>query len=358
MTDPNESIYYENFNDPFNDNFCFSFFNVFSIEEENKMELNYNLYSDVSSSNKFDYNKVLTIDEEIETFNIKTCNNIITAPTTNENIPSYISLEDIKNNYLSFKFKDNNFRQIIVPGKNTKKYHNYLNNIKENNAKAIMFQTSKKKVKKERKFDLDEIVLKIKSNITKNIITFINALIIDKNQSIKEKNKNNEKQYEEDEIALLSPLQYDLISRPMNRIFNISLLGQKIYKILSNDTSDNKKKSNYEIIKEIINSKNKENQIIKEALMLTWRDYLDIFRYNYTNALKSKIGNTLFEKIKENFNKIDTFISEMSEKNYNNDNKKNDYLSSLLLLTYNYERYFNKKHTRKPCKNKEIKKVK
>ena len=62
------------------------------------------------------------------------------------------------------------FRQIIVPGKNTKKYHNYLNNIKENNVKAIMFQTSKKKVKKERKFDLDEIVLKIKSNIIKNII--------------------------------------------------------------------------------------------------------------------------------------------------------------------------------------------
>ena len=215
-----------------------------------------------------------------------------------------------------------------------------------------MFQTSKKKVKKERKFDLDEIVLKIKSNIIKNIITFINALIIENNQSIKE--KNNEKQNEEDadEIALLSPLKYDLISRPMNSIFNLSLLDQKIYNILSNEISDNTKKSNYEIIKKIINSKNKENQIIKEALMLTWRDYLDIFRYNYTNALKSKIGNTLFEKIKENFNKIDTFISEMSEKNYNNENKKNDYLSSLLLLTYNYERYFNKKKTRKHCQNK------
>jgi hypothetical protein len=361
MNDPNESIYYsENYIDSFNDNFCFPFFNVFSIEEENKMELNYNLYSDVSSSNKFDYNKVLTIDEEIKTFNIKTCNNIITAPTTNENISSYISLEEIQNNYLSFKFKDNNFRQIIVPGKNTKKYHNYLNNIKENNVKAIMFQTSKKKVKKERKFDLDEIVLKIKSNIIKNIIIFINTLIIDKNQLIKEKNKNDEKQNEEDadEIALLSPLKYDLISRPMNSIFNLSLLDQKIYNILSNEISDNTKKSNYEIIKKIINSKNKENQIIKEALMLTWRDYLDIFRYNYTNALKSKIGNTLFEKIKENFNKIDTFISEMSEKKYNNENKKYDYLTSRLLLAYNYERYFNKKHTRKPCKKREIKKVK
>ena len=81
-------------------------------------------------------------------------------------------------------------------------------------------------------------------------------------------------------------------------------------------------------------------------------DYLDIFRYNYTKALKSKIGKTLIEKIKENFNKIDTFISEMFGKNYNNENKKSDYLSSLLLLTYNYERYFNKKKTRKHCQNK------
>ena len=136
-----------------------------------------------------------------------------------------------------------------------------------------MFQTSNKKVKKERKFDIDEIVLKIKSNMTKNIITFINTLLIDKNQSINEKNKNNEKQYEENEIALLSPLKYDLISRPMNSTFNLSLLDQKIYKRLSNDTSNNNKKNNYEIIKKIINSKNKENILfygIKEALMLTW----------------------------------------------------------------------------------------
>ena len=197
--------------------------------------------------------------------------------------------------------------------------------------------------------------------MTKNIITFINTLLIDKNQSINEKNKNNEKQYEENEIALLSPLKYDLISRPMNSTFNLSLLDQKIYKILSNDTSNNNKKNNYEIIKKIINSKNKENHIIlwnKRSIDVDMGDYLDIFRYNYTKVLKSKIGKTLIEKIKENFNKIDTFISEMSEKKYNNENKKNDYLSSLLLLTYNYERYFNKKHTRKPRKNKEIKKVK
>ena len=109
--------------------------------------------------------------------------------------------------------------------------------------------------------------------MTKNIITFINTLLIDKNQSINEKNKNNEKQYEEHEIALLSPLKYDLMSRPMNSTFNLSLLDQKIYKILSNDTSNNNKKNNYEIIKKIINSKNKENILfygIKEALMLTW----------------------------------------------------------------------------------------
>ena len=97
MTDINKSIYYsENYNDLINNICCFPFFNEFLIEEENERELIFNLNFDVKSSNKFDSNKVLTNDKEIETFNIKTCINIITAPTTNENISSYISLEKIK----------------------------------------------------------------------------------------------------------------------------------------------------------------------------------------------------------------------------------------------------------------------
>ena len=148
MTDINTSIYYsENYNDLINNICCFPFFNEFLIEEENERELNSNLNFDVKSSNKFDSNKVLTNDKEIETFNIKTCINIITAPTTNENISSYISLEKIKQ-FIILKIKNNDFIKILVPGKNTKKYHNYLNDIKENNIKEIVFQTSKKCIKK------------------------------------------------------------------------------------------------------------------------------------------------------------------------------------------------------------------
>ena len=77
--------------------------------------------------------------------------------------------------------------------------------------------------------------MKIKSNITKYIIELINSLI-------KKNNEQNKK------IPLLLPLKYELISRPMGKIFNMELLNQPIYKILSNDISGRFPKLNYYII--------------------------------------------------------------------------------------------------------------
>ena len=65
MTDINTSIYYsENYNDLINNTSCFPFFSEFSIEEEKEREINFNICFDVKSSNKSDFNKVLTNDSK------------------------------------------------------------------------------------------------------------------------------------------------------------------------------------------------------------------------------------------------------------------------------------------------------
>ena len=281
---------------------------------------------DIASSKKQPIIK--NIYNDFETFNIKTCFNISTSQSTNGNIPSYISLDNIKNILLCHNKKNKNIVDIIIPGNNTKKCHNFFNQINDNNnyndETKYLFKISKKNA---RKYDIDEMVMKIKSNVTKYIIELINSLI-------KEKSSKNTKK-----MSLL-PLKYKLISRPMDRIFNIELLNQPIYKILSNDISGKFPKKNYCIINNIINTINKEYLIIKKALELTWGDYLDIFRYNYTEKIKEKIENNNLNEIKNKFDKIDSFICELYVKKYDNDNEKKDYLSSILLLTYNYERYF------------------
>ena len=324
---------------------CFGPNNNYNNEFFNDEKINNDIY--LLNKNKSYQKPPIPKDDnekDFGTFNIKTCYNTSTNHTTCENIPSYIPLDTIKNNLLCHS-KNKDILDIIILGNNTKKCYKFLNQINDNNnyinENKNLFKVSKKNG---RKYDLDEIVLKIKSNITIYIFSLINSLI-------KEIINNNKKHK-------LMPLKYGLISRPMDKIFNIKLLNQPIYTILSNDTSNKDVKKNYNIINNIINSNNKDYLIIKKALELTWGDYLDIFRYNYTPKLIEKIGKNILDEIKNKFDKIDSFMSELYVQKYDNDDEKNDYLSSVLLLTYNYERYFMLKKIRKPSLNKTIKKKK
>ena len=332
-----ESNNYEPINDFYNTNIYLSEYNNnFEFLNDEKISNEEFLSNkDIKSSQKMSHFQDFKNDQNFVTFNINSCNNYTTNHTTCDNIPSYIPLENCKDNLLS-QIINKDILDILIPGKNTKKCYNFINQINENNNNKYFFNISKKNG---RKFDLDEIVLKIKSNIIKLIFKFINSLIKNIN------NKNNK-------LDLLLPLKYELISRPMDKLFNLKLLNQPIYKILSNDISGQNPKKNYLIINYIINSINKEYLIIKKALELTWGDYLDIFRYNYTQKLEEKMGKNLFDEIKNQFDKIDNFICELYVKMDENENEKNDYLSSVLLLTYNYERYFMIKKIRNKNTNK------
>jgi hypothetical protein len=99
---------------------------------------------------------------------------------------------------------------------------------------------------------------------------------------------------------------------------------------------------------------------LKSVLELRLADFLDIFRYNVTDDIKKKIDEKIIEKF-EKFKKVDNFIDEIynesNEKKFVNENEKKDYLSSILLLLLNYERYFILKKPKNRENNKKEKNI-
>lgn len=339
----------------------FEYFLTFNKEEEDvKSGIVDNLKFDSSVKSSNIYNNIININEfndgmknEISTFNIKTI--CTTNDIKNELSFPYISFDKIKNfishnkdlAYLVEKFIKNG-------GDKIQKYIDFfkgdedkinLDEIyeKDNANNNLNKNTNIFKVTSKRRNDLDEIILKIKSNLTKYIKDFINFLIKEKNIKTKE----------------LLPLKYELINRPMINNFNLNLLEKPIYQILANDISGKSIKNNYDIIMNLKDLKDEKYGIIKKALDLTWGDYLDIFRYYPIKKLQNKMEEEILEEIIKKFqNKVDTFIEEKKNDKYDSDNEKFIYLGALILSIYNYERYFILKKGRKSCENRKNKRKK
>lgn len=320
-------------------NFTLSINDRFDIcdEEQPKNDLAENLVNFLDNNKQFQKQNVENDSNnknKIIVFNIETYTEI----KIEKEEPPFISVEEILKilkeksvlkYYLELNTKDSN---IITN-------EDLFNNNIQNTTKKIFNITSKKI----RKFCNDEIILKIKSNINKSIIVFINLLIEEKNKSLTSKKVSPEKN-------MLSPIKYDLISRPLTRNFNLELLDTPLFKILSNDTNYNYPKNNFDIINNIMNSEDNNYQNLKSALKLTWKDYLNIFRYNNSEL---KADENLLKIIDEKFNKVDAFIDNL--KNIKKE-EKNDYIISILLNLFNYERFFINRQTRKPTNKKDKKK--
>ena len=165
-----------------------------------------------------------------------------------------------------------------------------------------------KQINKFRKFDPDQMINKIKRSLNESIRQYINSFL-----EIKYK---------------VCKLKKQLINEASDAHFNLMYLNQPLYSILINDSNDINKLSNYDKIKFIY----KDNKDLIDNLELTIQDYLDIFRYKKTN-------------VKFQFKLVD-FLTKLSrEIKFNDINEKKeiikkDYVSSVLLLTYNYERFF------------------
>jgi hypothetical protein len=241
----------------------------------------------------------------------------------------YFSLEVIFNEYGDFFiklypkiFKDEDELVKMEEFGICKKIVNYLKapedeenkKIEDNKHQVMIKQESEENISKKsniRKDDRDKMMLKI---LTKLASSFRKAT-------------NSFKEFKIRKIKIINP---KLINEKLDAYFIFEYLRQHLYAILSNESSkDTNIESNKSIIEEIMKENNKEKEVIKH-LYLTVQKCLDYFRYKEENEnFKYKLVDFLIEEFEFQTKKKGESISFSKE-----------YIASLLLLTYNFERFF------------------
>ena len=199
---------------------------------------------------------------------------------------------------------------------------------------------------KHKKNSEDNIIFKIKSNYNNWLLNLINKFI-------EKYSPNSEK---------LKKIDFQNFSKIINQEKNISFLNMKLCEIFSQNISliysklineNGGKDHNKKIIERIMKSEDEKLKIVKELLKITYKDGLDIYRFkeNETNLSKTLIDEiiNLMEGRVDKFLK-DTYKNEI-KKNQNNE-AAYDFVSSLLIMVYNYERWFLMKTPRKKKENK------
>ena len=148
------------------------------------------------------------------------------------------------------------------------------------------------------------MIIKIKTQLLESIRNYINS-------------------FDEMKYCEIYKLKKDLINKNTTANFNLIYLTQKLYNILSNDSSESNYNSNKDKILEI---KNQNFSFFNKNFCLTIQECLDIFRYEEQNLhFKDKLVEFL---IKE-------YTVSKDDEEY-----RKDYIASLILLVYNFERFF------------------
>ena len=336
-----------------------------------------------SQDNNCDQNKNTSINNNL---NIEKSNNNINI---NEQISDKNELEifnyitfkaEYKKKYKNYKFKEPpfiNLEHILDDNNNKSMIENLSKNgilIEKKNLSKIKegiifknlanFLEHKKKegntVNQSDYSSITIIRIFMPDNMSTKIKTFLSNQIIVRINSFEEMEKK------------ILVLKAELINKQIKGDFNYIYLDKNIYSIISNDSKYNNYdyNYNYKIVSELL-QKNKaieEPSEIVEFLKLKVKDVLDIIRYkskidDKTNIIK-KLDSFLISqknifrdipKRKKEVKNLDYFIKSCKEKLGYDENKiLEDYICSLLLLTFNLERFF---YLRKPrgFKKKKIK---
>ena len=177
----------------------------------------------------------------------------------------------------------------------------------------------------------DNIVLKIKTKIFKEILNFLNNIL---NTNHEESNKKK-----------LRELDYNLI-RQMKRDTNLKLLNMTLKDIFSQEISSKiktvKSNSNKLFIKKIMKEK-KIKEIIKFSFDLQLREWINLF------TMKNKIENfknlskESYNEINKKLPKVDIILNGILNENKNNKR----YFSYFIFYLYNFENYFLSKQSRR-----------
>ena len=197
----------------------------------------------------------------------------------------------------------------------------------------------------------DNLMFKIKSNFNNWILRSINRYLSKDEQ--------------------LSKINFKDFSKNINTKENILFLNTELHKLYSKDISEiyNKKikvdgvDSNEKIIGKIMESNDEKYTKVKKILKMTYKDALDLYRFkeNETNLYKT-LGFEILNEIKgkegkEGKGRVDEFLLNTLEEETKDDkmtpNEIDDFVSSLLVMIYNYERWFLIKTPRKHREKKE-----
>ena len=292
----------DSFDEPDKEDLYFSSKNKKAIFKTEKQPRNIKLY--VFSIDQF------KIDYKPEN------NNII-----NTEEPVFFGIEDIKkipNIAFIWSGKGNIFKNeedfdnTIKNGKIYKNMFNALNNIKE------------EKVDLKRAQEPDEMSKRIKTLVMQ--------------QNINSVNKFDEFKYNE-----LEMIDKNKISEQIKADFQLCLLEQKIYSIVSNDIKSINPKCNYNKIKKIINEFNKDNNKhapLIDLLCLTFEDCLKIILYKKEDMYIDKIEEGKVQKISLFDKKLIEFLYDIYKSLKYEEEIKKDYIAAMILLAYNFKRLF------------------
>ena len=272
------------------------------------------------------------------TYSLENQNNNLLEPLFNEEVPNLSKeipnsndIEISTFNYNSYKKEKNKYDIFIAEPKFSSfsyilnKYKNYITNLWSKEKKIFVnendFYNTLKNGKicqkvydllsknisykaEKRKYDAYGMINKLKTELINCIINCINSF---------DEMKNNE---------IYTPKK-DLINNKIAAHFNLIYLRQNLYNILSNNSSE----SNYNTNKDkILIIKSQNFTFFNKYFSLTIQNCLDIFRYKkYNPHFKNKLVEFLYKEYKE----------------YKDDiTDVKDYIASLLLLAYNFERFF------------------
>ena len=263
----------DSFDEPDKEDLYFSSKNKKAIFKTEKQPRNVKLYVFSIDQFKIDY---------------KPANNNI----TNTEEPVFFGIEDIKKiPNIAFIWSgegnifknEEDFDNTIKNGKIYKNMFNALNNIKE------------EKVDLKRAQEPDEMSKRIKTLVMQ--------------QNINSANKFDEFKYNE-----LEMIDKNKISEQIKADFQLCLLEQKIYSIVSNDIKSLNPKCNYNKIKKIINEFNKDNNKhapLIDLLCLTFEDCLNIILYKKEDMYIDKIEEGKVQKISLFDKKLIEFLNDV-----------------------------------------------
>ena len=254
----------------------------------------------------------------------------------------FISFKEINNKYeINIKFEKLRHKKLIEKDQlnylKIIKKENFLCNKRKNNNEIEevkgkeKIETKKGRKKngddsgKHKKTSDDNMMYGIKSNLNNWLRNLINKYL-PKNQKL---------------LKIDFQVFSKIINVEKNREFLkmtlAEIFSQNISPIYSKIITEKGAKYNKKIIDEIMKSNNEKAKLL---LQITYKEGLDLYRFkeNETN-LKQVLGNEIINEIK---GRVDEFLYDAFEKEKEKigEREADDYVSSLLVMVYNYERWF------------------